>query len=467
MKHPCDPEGSESTPRACASGPARRARHATRPGTEPPARTDAGPVASRSGRRLAALTTSALALPGIAGSARADTPIEEATAAASFSYYKEDNLAPSKFSTSGGTGSRDRYEVFTGQLRFDLPATARTDVGIELLYEEMSGASPWYVLPDSNGTPLQVMSGATIEDERLDLLVDTDFYLERGKDTISAGFSQENDYLSINVGLGTERNFNDKNTTLSVSGAFAYDWIDPTDPGFSTARPSSGERWSIDLFAGLSQILSRSSAASFTVNYKHSDGYLGDPYKAIIELGASGVLLSDIRPDTKDQVALLARYRHHFESVGGSAHLDYRFYTDDFGILSHTVDVAWYQGLFGWLTISPSFRWYTQSKADFYDTVLPAGNVPKHRSSDFRLSPYGAISYRIKAEVALDDVVEYDSPAWLQAVGITDGLDLIAAVSYERYLSDGAFSIVSVSESDEAPGLVDFRVFAFTLTGRF
>jgi hypothetical protein len=37
----------------------------------------------RPSRALTALTTSALALPGIAGSARADAPIEEATAAGS------------------------------------------------------------------------------------------------------------------------------------------------------------------------------------------------------------------------------------------------------------------------------------------------------------------------------------------------------------------------------------------------
>jgi hypothetical protein len=421
----------------------------------------------RPSRALTAFTTSALALPGIAGSASADAPIEEAKAAASFSYYKEDNLSPSKFSTSGGTGSRDRYEVFTGQFRLDMPATARTDIGVQLLYEEMSGASPWYVLPDSTGKPLQVMSGATIEDERFELLVDADFYLDRGKDTISAGFSTENDYESVNVGLGTERNYNDKNTTLSAAGGFSYDWIDPTDPGFSLARPSSGEKWSIDLFAGLSQIVSRASTVSFTVNYKHSDGYLADPYKAIVELGASGTLLSDIRPDTKDQVSLLARYRHHFESVTGSMHADYRFYNDDWGVTSHTVELAWYQNFFEWLTITPSVRWYTQGKADFYETVLPAGNVPSKRSSDYRLSPYGALSYRIKAEVEFDNVLEYDPPAWLEVIGVSDGLDLIASLSYERYFSDGDFSVVSVSESDEAPGLVRFRVFAVSVTGRF
>jgi hypothetical protein len=422
----------------------------------------------RPSKTLTALTTSALALPGIAGSASADAPIERASASSAFSYYKEDNLSPNKFSTSGGTGSRDRYEVFTGQLRFDIPATARTDIGIDLLYEEMSGASPWYVLPDNTtGKPLQVMSGATIEDERFEMLIDADFYLDRGKDTISAGFSKEKDYTSMNLGIGTERNYNDKNTTLSVAGGFSYDWIDPTDPSFSLARPSSEEKWSIDLFAGFSQILSRASTESFTVNYKHSDGYLSDPYKAIVELGASGTLLSDERPDQKDQVSLLARYRHHFEMVSGSVHADYRFYSDDWGTTSHTVDLAWYQNFLEWLTITPSVRWYSQGKADFYETVLPAGRVPNHRSSDYRLSPYGALSYKIKAEVEFNDLLGYDAPAWLQAVGISDGLDLIASVSYERYFSDGNLSIVSVSESDEAPGLVRFRVFAVSLSGRF
>lgn len=422
----------------------------------------------RPSKTLTALTTSALALPGIARSAHAESPVDRASASSSFSYYKEDNLSPSKFSTAGGTGSRDRYEVFTEQLRFDFPVTPRVDLGIDVLYEEMSGASPWYVLPDANGKPLQVMSGATIEDERLDVGMDVDFYLDRGKDTISAGYSTEKDYDSFHIGLGTERNFNDKNTTLSAAGAFSYDWIDPTDPGFSIARPSSGEKYSIELFAGLAQIVNRASTVSFTVNYKHSDGYLADPYKAITQLGASGTVLADIRPDTKDQVSLLARYRHRFEAVSGSLHADYRFYSDDWGVSTHTVDLAWYQNVMEWLTITPSVRWYSQGKAEFYDTVLAAGpTAPKNHSSDYRLSPYGAISYRIKAEIEILDALRYRPPAWLQKIGISEGADLIASLSYERYLSDGSFGLVSVSDSDEAPGLVRFQVFAATLTGRF
>jgi hypothetical protein len=420
----------------------------------------------RPSRTLTALTTSALALPGMAGSARADTPIERASSAAAFSYYREDALSPNRFS---GSGSRNRYEVYTGQLRFDVPMTARTDLGVEMLYESMSGASPWYVQQDATtGKPLQVMSGATIEDERFDILADVDFYMDNGKDTITAGISTEKDYFSMNYGIGTERNYNDKNTTLSASGGFSYDWIDPTDPNFSLARPSHEEKWSIDLFAGLTQILTRASTMSFTVNYKHSDGYLSDPYKAITgDLSTSIGVLADRRPSGKDQVSLMVRYRHRFEPIMASVHGDYRFYTDDWGTISHTAELAWYQNVLEWLTITPSVRWYSQSKADFYETVLRSASIPSNRSSDYRLSPYGAVSWKLKAEVELTDLWDYDAPAWLQAIGISDGLDLVAGLSYERYYSDGDLGLYDVNESEEAPALVRFRVFAFSVSGRF
>ncbi len=421
----------------------------------------------RPSKTLTALTTSALALPGIAGSARADAPIERATGSASFTYYKEDNLSPSRF-FDDGNGSRDRYEVFQTQWRFDLPVSDRMDIGVDILYEDMSGASPWYVRAETGtGKPLQVMSGATIEDQRVDVLADMDFYMDNGKDTVSVGVSKERDYLSMNVGVAAERNLNEKNTTVSAAMAFSYDWIDPTDADIFDTRPEDEEKWSVDLFFGLAQILSRSSTMQVTFNYKHSDGYLSDPYKAIQGIGPSDVLLSDERPDTKDQLSIMLRYRHYFESVSGAAHLDGRFYTDSFGVNSLTAELAWYQNFFEWLTITPSVRWYSQSKADFYDTVLPAGVQPNYRSSDFRLSPYGALSAKIKADVEILNALDYNAPSWLQQIGVSEGVDLVASLSYERYYSDGDIGIMDVKEADEAPGLVRFHVFSFTLNGRF
>ncbi|MBY0399485.1 DUF3570 domain-containing protein, partial [Myxococcota bacterium] len=219
------------------------------------------------------------------------------------------------------------------------------------------------------------------------------------------------------------------------------------------------------LFGGLTQLLSRASAIQATVNYKHSDGYLSDPYKAITTTDPGLGLLSDSRPGTKDQGSLMLRYRHHVEPIAASVHFDYRFYADTWQVTSHTFEVAWHQNLFGWLTIAPGARYYSQSKAEFYDTILP--QVVNHRSSDYRLSPYGAISWKVKTEVSLEDLFDYQPGSRAEALGFSGGLDLFLAFSYERYISDGAFAIKSVATRDEAPALVSFQVFAFTLSGRF
>ncbi len=418
-------------------------------------------------RALTALTTSALALPGLVTPARADTPIEQAAASYAFSYYDEDDLDSNKKLPGGG--ARQRYEVLTHQFEFDLPVSPRMDVGVDFLYEKMSGASPWYV--QASGTErLQVMSGATIDDTRYDLSADLDYYMEDAKDTFAAGFSMEQDYLSVHGGMGTERSFFDKNTVFSASFAGAYDWIDPNFEKLSLARPATGEKWSFDFFTGLSQILSRSSAIQGTLNFKYSSGYLSDPYKAIRGFDVNDEILSDRRPDEKHQASLLLRYRYHIEAITASIHGDYRFYFDDWGVNSHTFELGWHQNLFGLVTIIPAARYYSQGQADFYDTLLPAGtneDTPGDRSSDYRLSAYGALSWKVKAEVALEDILDYHPNKRLEGIGFTGGLDLIAAFSYERYVSDGVYAIETVTDADEAPALVGFQVFAFTISGRF
>jgi len=434
-------------------------------------RADSAEGTALPGRALTALTTSALAIPGLGlvSPARAETPIEQASASYAFSAYIEDDLDSNRFS---GTGSRERYEVLTHQLEFDFPVSQRMDVGVDFLYEKMSGASPWYV--EASGTErVQVMSGATIDDTRYDLSADLDYYGETSKDTFSAGFSKEQDYLSVHGGIGTERSFFDKNTTFSFSVAGSYDWIEPNNPNLSLARPSAGERWSADLFAGLSQILTRASIVQVTANYKHSDGYLSDPYKAIRGIGPSDGIISDRRPDQKEQGSIMLRYRHHFEMTdwtSASLHGDYRFYADDWSVTSHTFELGWHQNFLGWITLTPGARYYSQSKADFYDTLLPAGaseDDPGDRSSDYRLSPYGAISWKVKLAVGVDDLLDYQPAGSLSRVGFSGVFAPTLSLSYERYISDGGFGLVSVDDEDEAPALVDFQVFAVTFSARF
>ena len=116
----------------------------------------------------------------------------------------------------------------------------------------------------------------------------------------------------------------------------------------------------------------------------------------------------DKRPRERDQTTALARWNHHIEPLGVTIRSSYRFYRDTFGIRAHTATVEGVHPLGERFTLTPSLRYYTQGKADFYydpvyDPVIgepyPPGR-PRLSSSDHRLSAFGAITVGRKRRVA-------------------------------------------------------------------
>ncbi|MCZ6606351.1 MAG: DUF3570 domain-containing protein [Alphaproteobacteria bacterium] len=416
-------------PKGNRAGRRRARRRSREPARSPPAN-----------NALSALTASAMALPGLAGAAAADGgPVSQFSVDAGYSYYKEDNLPVKKSQANNPT--RERMEIHSYQMRIDAPLDDRMDVSVDLGFETMSGASPWYVFQAAPGEDLvQVMSGATIDDTRFDALGTGNYYLDWGSASAAAGFSIEDDYYSGNLGLAVSRDFNDKNTTLSAGTGVSLDWLEPTQDRGDPGRPTHEDKQSINVYAGISQILTRHSAIQSTFSYDYSTGYLSDPYK---RASVAGNLERDQRPSTRNQFTWLTRYRHHLSAFNGTLHLDYRFHADDWSINSSTFDIAWYQDLLWGIQIIPSFRYYSQSEADFYEPVYLAPKANEKYSSDYRLSPYGAISYRLKAEVTQE---------------IAGGILIVGSLSYERYDSDADLALQNVSV--ENPGLVDFHLFA-------
>jgi hypothetical protein len=393
---------------------------------------------------LRALTTSTLALPGLAGSTLADSAPEGIQAHYNYSHYTEDDISGGKLAP-GSTGQR--YEIDLHQVHLLTPIGDRWDLSLDIAYETMTGATPWYIEPEAGSNkPLQVMTGATIEDARTDVLASTNYYLTHGKVGASAGVSHEKDYLAFNGGVSGERHLREKTTTISGGGGFSIDRITPVDADIFTGRPDEENKQSVNFFAGLSQILGQSTQVQSTFTYQYGSGFLSDPYK---QSSVAGTPLPDRRPDERHQVALLTRFRQRVEGMSGSLHADYNFYIDDWGVNAHTFEAAWHQSLFDLIRIIPSVRYYSQSQADFYAPFYLTARPDGLRSSDYRLAPFGALSYRVKAETRLQ----------------TWELDWIVSFAYERYTSSGKLALGSVAV--ENPGLVSFNLFSVGLEGRF
>jgi hypothetical protein len=398
---------------------------------------------------LRALTSGAMALPGVAGSAAADSPEGRYSSSYQYSFYSEDPLPAGKVES----GSRQRYDVHAHQFRLAAPIGDRFDAGLDVAHETMSGATPWYLVPDDDGDPVVVMTGATVDDARTDALLRGSYYLDSGRVGLAGGISAENDYFAWNGGLEGERSFNEKNTTLSTGAGFSLDTIEPSEGG-TDGRPVHEEKQSYSVFAGIAQVIGRASLVQSTLSYEHARGFLSDPYKKVLlTIDEGGVPtptpVPDSRPDTRHRLAWLTRFRHHFSAIDGTLHADYRFYADDWNVTSHMLEAAWHQSLWHTIRLVPSLRYYSQSQADFYAPYFDFEPADGYASADYRLSPYGALSWRLRAET----------------VFATWSVDWLASITYERYTSSADLALGKVQV--ENPGLVTFNRISIGLTARF
>lgn len=335
---------------------------------------------------LLALTASALALPGLAPQARADSPPANATVSFRVSSYEEDDIDKAKVLV----GSTDRYDINVQQLQYVQPIAGAYSLTLNSSHETMSGASPWYAINQPSGDAKIVMSGATIREERNDLTGTLRRYLDNGTLGFTLGGSTEDDYDSLSIGFDAERHFNDNLTTVAGGVSLSSDDLEPTDSlKFNRIREASKNSRSV--FAAVSQVIDQNTVVQTGLSFTNLSGYLTDPYK-----------LGDRRPDSRSQIAWTTALRKFIPAANAALHADYRFYHDNFGINSHTLDLAWYQNIGDNFQLVPGIRYYGQSAARFFTPGnVFVGTTPS--SSDYRLSAYGAVSASLKLLVEIDD----------------------------------------------------------------
>lgn len=364
-------------------------------------------------RSLLALSTTALALPGIS---HADAPPVENTISYKFSNYKEDDLSRSE----APFGELERYDIDIHQFQLISPISRNMSLQVDASYDSLSGASPWFTTTGPSGDPIVQLSGASgIEDRRSELSVSSSYYLENGSLSGNIGYSEEDDYRALYGGIGGQRHFNNDATTLNLGLSYSSDDIFPTDAEIFN-RVTDEHKNSTSVFFSLSQIIDRVSSFQSGISITEQSGFLSDPYK-----------LRDVRPDEKTQLAWTNSYRHFSESTNAALHINYRFYHDDFGISSHTLDTSWHQNIGRDYRLVPSLRYYSQSAADFFTNVDDFSQaLTEYQSSDYRLSAFGAVSGAISFVA--------DMGTWT------------TTITAERYIANEKYSAYEVNEPSTA-----------------
>ena len=329
---------------------------------------------------------------------------------------------------------------------FSVSTWARKEKGedrfltLTLTFDTLTGASPNGAVPQplpqtftraSGNDDFTIAAGGaplddTFQDTRTALSASWDLPVSRlSKVNVGVSYSDEFDYTHTGVNFGFARDFNNRNTTVSLGAAIASDSWNPLG-GIPTALApmrevgnydskccggGRGERDKdvTDLLVGITQVLNRDSIIQFNYSLSKSDGYLTDPFKILSVVdpvtgilapgpvgSGLGLYLYENRPGEREKQSFYTLYKRN---LGGNVFdISYRYMTDDWEIDSHTVDLHYRFNMGeGGKYLQPHIRFYSQTAADFYRTALFDGApVPQFVSADYRLGEFDAFTIGIE-----------------------------------------------------------------------
>lgn len=241
--------------------------------------------------------------------------------------------------------------------------------------------------------------------------------------------ASEYDYFSVGLGGSYTQLFNQKNTELSLSGNVYIDkWnsiypyelrsFDNNGAGLNTRFFQGSQitgntnydpnfqsftnenRNSYSLGVSFSQILSKRLQGLLVADVVYQNGLLSTPFQRVYFADVAdsyigGFHLADNNeqlPDQRFKTAIGGRLNYYVnERIVLRSY--YRYYTDDWGINSHTASLEVPIKISQKFTLYPSYRYYFQSAADYFAGYEEHLSTEKYYTSDYDLSEYNANQY--------------------------------------------------------------------------
>ncbi|MBG6128806.1 hypothetical protein IWQ47_000502 [Aquimarina sp. EL_43] len=322
------------------------------------------------------------------------------------SYYTQDG---DNAAVTGGVGTEELTDL-TPTIVVSIPLNDDDVLTIDAGISAYSSASSSNVNPfDGNGAanPFVASSGASKKDV---LTTISGSYSHSSDDrnsvwSANVAVATEYDYFSIGFGGSYSRLFNEKNTELSVkANVFLDTWkaIYPSElrdqPTFTKFDDESRNSYSVGL--GFSQILSKRLQGSLSLDFIKQEGLLSTPFQRVQFADVADVIIEEFTygddverlPDSRFKIAAGGRLHYYINEIF-TIRTFYRYYTDDWGINSHTASIEIPIKITDKFTLYPSYRFYTQTKADYFAPFNQHLSTQQFYTSDYDLSGFDANQY--------------------------------------------------------------------------
>jgi hypothetical protein len=211
--------------------------------------------------------------------------------------------------------------------------------------------------------------------------------------------SEENDYSSTTASFDVSQDLFGDLTTVSFGYSQGWDDVRKRgDPSFSEPVDRRSYR------LGVSQVVTPSLIMGFALETITDEGYLQNPYRSMRyrddDVPAGYAWAPEVYPSTRtsNAASLNARY---FLWYRAALHGEYRYFTDTWGVDANTVRVGYVQPVGAQWTLEAGYRWYDQSRADFYSDLFPSANAQNFMGRDKELSTFQSHMYSVGASYEL------------------------------------------------------------------
>jgi hypothetical protein len=292
------------------------------------------------------------------------------------SYYEQDG---NNAAVTGGIGT-EKLSNFANVIILNVPIDSTRKVS---LY----GGADYYSSASTDNIDNNRSSASSSDVRGFGTLSYTKLNLAKGETyTYKVGFSGEYDVLSFNGGFSFTKDWNEANTSLTMAGQVYHDqWqlIYPIELRRSVNLGNSA-RQSYNGSLTFSQVLGKRAQMSLSGEVIYMNGLLSTPFHRVYFADKQGADIERL-PTSRIKFPLSARLNiFPFDPLVLRTY--YRYYQDDWGITAHTAEIEMPVKVSKSLTMTPFYRYHTQTGADYFAAYQTHLSTENFYTSDYDLS---------------------------------------------------------------------------------
>jgi hypothetical protein len=324
-------------------------------------------------------------IPDTSGFQNRKLKVEEINLVSSYYTQNGDHAA-----VTGGIGTQkltDLANVFDIKLaKYDRKLRKHTfdlEVGID-----------HYTSASSDKVDLKANSSASYADTRIYPSLTWSTENEKKGSTISAGVSSssEFDYQSYGANIGFSKKTKDRNGEFSVRLQGYFDQVHLIAPeelrNTGTAKDHGSEgRTTLAASLSWSQVINKNLQVIFLADLVNQQGFLSLPFYRVYF--GDGSVHQEKLPGRRFKLPVGFR-ANYFLGDRFIIRTYYRYYKDDWGISSHTVNLEVPVKITPFFSVSPFYRFYSQTATKYFAAYQQHTALDDYYTSNYDLSKFNS-----------------------------------------------------------------------------